>query len=321
LWHWGDALERGALRLLLGAGILICAHSVTGCCLLTMYMKSFQVRYELPGTDSVLVERDITYKEVDGRAMLLDVYRPPQTSGRLPAVLMVHGSGPQFLVDEAKDWGTFTGFGRIIAASGMVGVAFNHRGSANFSTLQDEASDIEDAVSYVREHADELGVDPDRICLWAFSAGGAYLGRPLRDRPDYLRCVVAYYAVMDLTTIPDLVSDKLTPEQLREHSPVSHLAQDEPPLPPILVAKAGRDREDINGTIDAFVREAARRDLPVELLVHEEGRHGFDVMDDDQRTRAIIERTLAFIAGAVALDGTARDSVDQDGVGGLQESS
>jgi len=300
LWQWGDSLRQGALRIALGAGILLCVPTMSGCCLFNWYLKSQQVHYELPGTDRVEVKQNIAYKKVDGRELLLDVYRPPGTEERLPAIIMIHGSGPQFLVEHAKDWGNFTGFGRLIAASGHVAVAFNHRGSADFSTLRDEAADVEAAVAYVRGHADELGVDPEQICLFSFSAGGAYLGPFLEERPTYLRCVVGYYSVMDLTSIPELTSDQLKPALLRSHSPTYHLADDEPPLPPILLARAGKDREDINATIDAFVAEAAAQNAPVELLHHAEGQHGFDVLDDDDRTRAIIKRTLEFIGEALA---------------------
>ena len=128
------------LRVVLGAGILLCVPSLPGCCMLNWYMKSFQVRYELEGTDSVEVTPDLVYKAADGRQRLMDVYRPAGADQRLPAVIMVHGSGPQFLVEEAKDWGNFTGMGRILAASGLVGVAFNHRGSMSFETLDAESA-------------------------------------------------------------------------------------------------------------------------------------------------------------------------------------
>lgn len=33
----------------------------------------------------------------------------------------------------------------------------------------------------------------------------------------------------------------------------------------------------------------------IEVLVHPQGRHGFDVLDDDARSREIIARTIEFL--------------------------
>ena len=64
---------------------------------------------------------------------------------------------------------------------------------------------------------------------------------------------------------------------------------------PILVAKAGTDDPALNRSIDAFVAKARKVHAPVELLVHENGPHVFDVARPDARSRAIMRRTLAFL--------------------------
>jgi acetyl esterase/lipase len=43
------------------------------------------------------------------------------------------------------------------------------------------------------------------------------------------------------------------------------------------------------------VEEARRLGARVELLEHPEGRHGFDTLNDDDRSREIIRRTLDFV--------------------------
>jgi len=48
-------------------------------------------------------------------------------------------------------------------------------------------------------------------------------------------------------------------------------------------------------SLDRFVAKARRLRAPVELLVHAGGPHGFDVTKPDDRTRAIMRRTLAFL--------------------------
>ena len=64
----------------------------------------------------------------------------------------------------------------------------------------------------------------------------------------------------------------------------------------MLVARAGLDRPVFNDAIDRFVAEAVQRGATIELLTHPRGQHGFDVLDDDDRSREIVARTLAFMS-------------------------
>jgi acetyl esterase/lipase len=84
---------------------------------------------------------------------------------------------------------------------------------------------------------------------------------------------------------------------LQAYSPVSYLRQTggPGPVPPLLIARAGRDGlPGVNASIDEFVSEALAHNLAFELHNHPEGEHGFDILTDDERSRAIVRRTLAF---------------------------
>jgi hypothetical protein len=63
----------------------------------------------------------------------------------------------------------------------------------------------------------------------------------------------------------------------------------------MLVARAGQDHPFLNDALDRFVREALVQNAPLDLLNHREGRHAFDILDDDARSREIISRTLEFL--------------------------
>ena len=67
------------------------------------------------------------------------------------------------------------------------------------------------------------------------------------------------------------------------------------PLPPMLIARAGQDNPHLNTTVDTFVKEALAAGAPLELLNHPTGRHGFDILDDDARSREILARTFEFL--------------------------
>lgn len=68
----------------------------------------------------------------------------------------------------------------------------------------------------------------------------------------------------------------------------------------MFIAKAGLDRPGINDSIDAFVARAAELGAPVQLETHPEGRHAFDILDDDDRSREVIQASLVFMPAHLA---------------------
>ena len=139
----------------------------------------------------------------------------------------------------------------MLAAAGLGAVTFSHR-FYGASALADAAGDVEAAVAYVRSHAEELGIDRDRVALWAFSGGGPFLSQSLRERWPFVRAIVAYYAVLDLQVPAPGAESGITDETRRELSPLHHLATGGEQTPPLLVARAGRDSPWLNATIDRY---------------------------------------------------------------------
>jgi acetyl esterase/lipase len=255
----------------------------------------------LPGADDVPVRRDLVYKEVAGVRLELDLYRPASAAHgeRLPLVVLIHG-GPIPEGSRPKEWGTFDSIARLVAVSGLSAIAFNHRFHAP-ALLVEAAGDLRDLLRYAAENAAGLGVDPERVALWAFSGGGPFLSSALREGPAGVRALVAYYALLDLRERPPGLlpggPNDLTDETRAAYSPAYHVATSGRPVPPLLVARAGQDHPWLNGAIDRFVAAALARNAPLDLLNHPAGHHGFDVLDDDERSREILRRTLEFLRG------------------------
>jgi dienelactone hydrolase len=256
-------------------------------------MRRLRVAYTLPGVETAAVRKDVAYKTVGDETLHADVYAPAVLGKdeRRPAVIFVHGGpvpGPGI-----KEWGVFVSYGQLAAASGYVGITFHHRfyGPARVTEADEDVADL---VAYVRKNAADLRVDRDRIAIWAFSGGGPFLARWLGEPPLYLRALVAYYAVLDIRTPPPGLPDPLDAAVRQRLSPAARVASTTRPVP-VLVARAGRDHPALNRTVDAFAAAALTHNLPLELLNHPEGRHAFDILDDDARTREILARTFAFL--------------------------
>jgi acetyl esterase/lipase len=263
--------------------------------------KSFEeivampVVYRVPGMDEVHVRSNLKYTNVNDPNLLMDVYTPPGLArdDKRPAVLLIHGGAGS--ESKPKDWGVYRSWGRLIAASGMVGVTFTHRLGFPNPFLAQSASDVTAAIDYVRTNADSLNIDKDRICLASYSAGGPMLSMAMRDKPPYIRCLVAFYSFLDIQQSESHRKYE-TPEMVKAFSPIGYLAKDATKIAPMFIARAGLDEiPTMDDSIDRFVREAISKNAPITFANHPQGVHGFDNQNDDERSREIIQSAIAFM--------------------------
>jgi acetyl esterase/lipase len=64
----------------------------------------------------------------------------------------------------------------------------------------------------------------------------------------------------------------------------------------MFIARAGRDEmPHLNDSIDRFVEKALEANLPITLVNHPEGPHAFDLFDDSEASRNVIEQLLGFL--------------------------
>ena len=262
-----------------------------------MYRKPIVL--SVPGMDSVEVHRDISYKRADNTDLKMDIYIPPGlTAGaHVPAVFFIHGGFlPHTIAFLPKEWGVYQSYGRLAAASGLVGVTFNHRyWGWTRDDMEQSFGDVLDAIRFVRSYAETYRVDADHAALWAFSGGGPHLSIPMREKLEFIRCLVSFYAILDLT--PEARQTSLDPEKERsaDFSPITYLQKDGVRFPPMLIGRAGLDSPVINETVDRFIARALSLNEMIEVMNHPEGQHGFDVLDDNARSREMIVRAIEFI--------------------------
>jgi acetyl esterase/lipase len=246
------------------------------------------------------VERDLIYRAVEGEPLLADIYRPAGTDTTpLPAIVFVHGDGPPEF-GPAKEWGQYRGWGRLAAASGLVGVTFNHRPSAQRTTLTEAGSDVDALLAWVQTEGADHGINTARLGLWCCSAGVPYGMRAALGNAANIRCVVAYYGFLDLRQLRAETDSGVPDATLRAYSALARLEAMAGHLPPTLIIKAAHDHPAINESIDRFLAAAQTLGAPVEAHTHETGQHAFDILDDDDRSRALIHRTLDFFEERLA---------------------
>ena len=116
-----------------------------------------RVLYSLPGMDAVRVRRDVAYTTPADAELTMDVYYPPErtASDSTPAVVLVSG-----FPGAVKRIGSFVSWAELMAASGLVAIT---------CATREPVADMETVLGHVREHAASLGIDGDRMGLWACS--------------------------------------------------------------------------------------------------------------------------------------------------------
>jgi acetyl esterase/lipase len=256
--------------------------------------------FKFPGKDNFDVELNLTYRETKDGPLKMDAYIPgglPEDK-RVPGVVFIHGGpiSPEFR-PKLKDWGQYVSYGKLIASSGLVCFTFNHR-YHECSQLEQSSSDISAAIQYIRENASSFKLDSNRICLWAISGGGPQLSLVLHEFASSIRCVVAYYTLLDLRQIQEaagaLSSEVLEKAALETHLTLKHFEDI-----PIFIARSGLDDPKLNNTIDSFVKKALESNAQLDFANHAHGQHAFDLLDDNGRSREIIVSTIRFIKSSL----------------------
>ncbi len=90
-------------------------------------------------------------------------------AGSKGAVIVLPGGG---YVNRAQHEGTT--FGEWFKSIGITAFVLQYRVAPYGHPA--EISDVQRAIRYVRHHADEYGIDPDKIAIMGFSAGGHLAG-------------------------------------------------------------------------------------------------------------------------------------------------
>lgn len=122
----------------------------------------------------------------------------------------------------------------------------------------------------------------------------------MKDHPFYVRCIVSYYATMDLLTYRDSLPSSVTDKTPQEFSGTYYLDKQPEKIVPILIVRAGLDAGK-NQAIDTFIAKALANNVAIEVINYPEGHHSFDVIDDTDESRAIIQRTLTFLKEHLAI--------------------
>ena len=245
-------------------------------------------------SDGVNVLRDIEYANVDGHSLKLDLYIPENVPHPVPLIIDVHGGG-WMAVDKHE----MIAAGAVKHGFAVASIDYRLSGVAIFPA---QIYDCKAAVRWLRAHAGQYGLNPDKIGAWGDSAGGhlvSLLGLTA-NRPELegnegntnvssrVQAVCDFYGPSDLWTtdhhLADSVANNAVPkligglieqnvEKARLASPLNYVTAD---ACPFLIVHGDKDPivplEQSVALNDALQKVG----VPTQLYIVKGGGHGFN---------------------------------------------
>lgn len=251
------------------------------------------------------LDLDVVYGKGDGQDLHMDIAKPASGDGPFPVVVCIHGG--------AWRGGNKQRYHMLIkqlAQQGYVAVTVQYR-LVPHARFPSQVEDVKCAVRYLRAHAAELKINPDRIGAMGESAGGHLSlmlattdaksgmegGGGWADQSSRIQAEVNFFGPTDMTLpYPEGVQPLLTnfiggtlqekPNEHRAASPITYLTADDPPI------------ITFHGTADnvvpyeqATVLDAACKKIgvPHELVTIQDGAHGFQGEDLLRTLKLMVE--------------------------------
>jgi acetyl esterase/lipase len=196
-----------------------------------------------------------------------------------------------------------------MAAQGWVGFNANYRLSP-WATFPDHLDDVTAALAWIREHAEEYGVDPGFVCITGGSAGGHLCALLALTAEPPVAAAVPFYGIYDFTPAGRFGEDREVydlfleswvmkafvdeePEKYVAASPIHLLRED---APPFFVIHG--DRDTLAPVEDARAFVAALKAVSKQPVAYAEMRgaqHAFEIFPSVRAARVIegVERFLS----------------------------
>ena len=270
-------------------------------------------------TEGISITKDIVYGRVQDVDLKLDMAKPPEGKGTYPALIFFHGGGWQ-----QGDKSHMHRWLKKFASSGYVTVSVGYRFAPAFK-WPSQVEDAKTAVRFLRAHAEQFNIDPNRIGVMGESAGG-YLALMLgfTDPTDGLegaggyqsfssgvQAVVSFYSATDFSgrtwqltpaleaeiqryynkSLPQVIADFTGTNDTEDPilKKISVLPYVDKNDPPVLMFHGDTDPYSPVERAQKFEQALTQANVSHELIIVKGGGHGWTGALEEETSRQMSE--------------------------------
>lgn len=248
---------------------------------------------------------DNIYGHKSGMALTFDVVKPDDPNGAALLYMVSGGWVSRYfdlekaLADSRNQNGRLTN----IVDKGFTLFVVRHGSSPHFK-VPEAVADVRRAVRYIRYHAKDYGIDPDRLGVFGGSAGGhlsLMLGTasdegakdssdPVDRTSDRVAAVVSYFPPVDLRGLagpndrfPALEFDESLAASI---SPILFVSADDPPT---LLIHGDKDTLVPLSNSERILAAFKKEKVATQLIVMEGAGHGFRGKHGSDAAAALVD--------------------------------
>jgi len=243
-------------------------------------IKTAETR-EMLGRDieAFVPDKTVTYKQIGDVKLALHIFNPPShaSNQKRPAIVSFFGGG--------WNGGSINQFYRqseYWASRGMVAICAEYRVRSRHKVSPFEClKDAKSAMRWVRSHAEELGIDPERIAACGGSAGGhlavaAATAKKFNAPSDNLKISPAANALVLFNPVydnsPEGYGYDRVQEQWQDFSPMHNIDEN---IPPAIVFLGTKDKLVPVSTAQKFKEKMEAVGSRCDLFLYDGQEHAF----------------------------------------------
>lgn len=254
------------------------------------------------------VTTDVVYGHKDGLALTFDVYRPAHPNGA--GVILIVSGGWQSSVEIGRLMAQ--GYNPPLNEKGFTVFAVRHGSSPRYP-MSAIVADMRRAVRFIRQHAGEYGVDPNRIGVLGGSTGGllalllgttADSGDPSASDPvlresSRVAAVVAYFPITDLARLWEnrraIPATTLTEAEAAQYSPIRFVSSG---AAPSLIVHGDADKVVPIVQGETMYAALSKAGVPASFVRIEGAGHSFEGADGTRANAEMVRWFEQHLRGA-----------------------
>ncbi|WP_421875310.1 alpha/beta hydrolase [Marinoscillum sp.] len=230
----------------------------------------------------------------------IEVYLPSKRNTTGQSVVICPGGGYKYL---AYDW-EGTDIAKLLNAQGIAGIVLKYRLPDNDSNLEPHKSplmDAQQAMKVVRMNASKWNLDPDKVGVMGFSAGGhlaSTLGTHFDEdsRPNFMVLIYPVISMQEgithMGSRNNLLGENPSQDLIDYYSNEKQVTAN---TPPTFLIHASDDKSVLVDNSLTFYKGLIKNGVAAEMHIYPNGGHGFGLGYEKGYTGSWTERLFDWL--------------------------